>query len=81
MRSYKPKEAGQGNPPRAVAAWWLTHGAGLTNVKVGESLSMSPVAVSKALRWVDQQLANDSRGDVYRWIFYLKDLKGNRQCL
>ena len=66
----------QGNPPRAVAAWWLTHGAGLTNVKAGEYLSMSPVAVSKALRWVDQQLANDSRGDVYRWIFYLKDHKG-----
>ena len=56
----------QGNPPRAVAAWWLTHGADLTNVKAGEYLSMSSLAVSKALRWVDQQLASDAKGDVYR---------------
>jgi hypothetical protein len=66
----------QGNPPRAVAAWWLTHGAGLTNVKAGEHLKMSAVAVSKALHWIEQQLAGDASGDVYRWIYLLKDLKG-----
>ncbi len=66
----------QGNPPRAVAAWWLTHGAGLTNVKAGDYLKMSPVAVSRALHWVEQQLASDAKGDVYRWIYLLKDLKG-----
>ena len=65
-----------GNPPRAVAAWWLTHGAGLTNVSAGERLAMSPVAVSKVLRWVENQLASDANSDVYRWIFLLKDLKG-----
>ena len=66
----------RGNPPRAVAAWWLTHGAGLTNVSAGEHLAMSPVAVTKALRWVENQLATDATGDVYRWILLLKDLKG-----
>jgi len=66
----------RGNPPRAVAAWWLTHGAGLTNVSAGERLAMSPVAVSKALRWVEHQLANDADGDVGRWIFLLKERKG-----
>ncbi len=65
-----------GNPPRAVAAWGLTHRAGLTNVNAGEHLAMSPVAVSKALRWVENQLATDATGDVYRWIMLLKDLKG-----
>ncbi len=59
----------------AVAAWWLTHGAGLTNVQAGEQLAMSPVAVSKALRWVENQLASDAKSDVYRWIFLLKTLK------
>jgi hypothetical protein len=37
---------------------------------------MSPVAVTKALRWVGNQLATDANGDVYRWIFLLKDSKG-----
>lgn len=66
----------RGNPPRAVAAWWLTHGEGLTNVSAGEHLAMSPVAVSKALRWVEQQLGSDPNGEVYHWIFLLKDRKG-----
>jgi hypothetical protein len=45
-------------------------------VKAGEHLKMSAVAVSKALHWIEQQLAGDASGDVYRWIYLLKDLKG-----
>jgi hypothetical protein len=43
-------------------------------VSAGKRLAMSPLAVTKALRWVENQLATDANSDVYRWIFLLKDL-------
>ena len=73
---FRPVWPQDGNAPPGTQVPGLTHGAGLTNVSAGEHLAMSPVAVTKALRWVENQLATDAKGGVYRWIFLLKDLKG-----
>jgi REP element-mobilizing transposase RayT len=45
----KTKRGRSGNPARALAAWWLVFGAGLTNVEAGEQLGMTPEAVSKVI--------------------------------
>ncbi|MDD5309357.1 MAG: transposase [Deltaproteobacteria bacterium] len=44
----RTKRGRKGNPARVVAAWWLVHGAGLTNVEAGKALRMHPVRVSQA---------------------------------
>lgn len=63
----------EGNPARAVAAWWLTHGAGLTNVKASGHLKMTPVAVSRAIAHVKSQIVQNPEGDISRWVQLLKD--------
>jgi len=67
------KRGKQGNPVRGVAAWWLTHGVGLTNVKAGQFLNMTPVAVSKALARLQSQIVRDPTGDTAQWILKLRD--------
>jgi putative transposase len=64
-----------GNPARAVAAWWLTHGAGLTNVKAGQYLGMPPVAVCRAIAHVQSQLVKNPSGEIYRWVQLLREMK------
>jgi predicted transcriptional regulator len=62
----------QGNSVRAVAAWWLIHGAGLTNVQTGEILKMTPVAVSKALARIQSQIDRDRTCETAQWIRELR---------
>jgi REP element-mobilizing transposase RayT len=71
---YQTKRGKTGNPVRGVAAWWLTHGAGLTNVKAGQLLNMTPVAVSKALARLQTQLVRDPAGETAQWVLKLRDL-------
>jgi REP element-mobilizing transposase RayT len=74
-RELKQSKRGrEGNPARAVAAWWLTHGAGLTNVKAAAYLNMTPVAVSRVITKVKSQLVRNSEGEIYRWVQLLKDI-------
>jgi hypothetical protein len=62
----------QGNPVRAVASWWLIHGAGLTNVQTGEILKMTPVAVSKALARIQSQIDRDRACETAQWLRELR---------
>ncbi len=41
-----------GNLPRTLAAWWLHRGAAQTQLRTGETLGMSPVAVASAVHRV-----------------------------
>ena len=76
----KTKRGTVGNPARVLAAWVLTHEAGLTNVKAGEVLMMSPVAISKTLARVQNQLAANGTGKIAQWILMIGEgVKRNRQ--
>lgn len=59
----------EGNPTRALAVWWLVHGAGLSNLEVGKVLQLSPNAVSKILRKLRD---NPDAWGIYDWIRRLK---------
>jgi REP element-mobilizing transposase RayT len=72
----KTRRGRAGNPARAVAAWWLTHGAGLTNVRAGKYLDMTPVAVSRALAHVQSQLVRNRKGEISRWVHSLREMRG-----
>ena len=67
----KTKRGTVGNPARAIAAWFLTREAGLTNVKAGEILRMTPVAISKTLARVQNQLAINGTGKIAQWILII----------
>jgi len=56
-----------------VAAWWLTHGAGLSNGKAGDVLKMTPTAVSRSITRVQGQLAKNGTGQIGQWILAIKD--------
>ena len=47
---FSTQRGAAGNPARALAIWWLIHGARLTNAQVGEILSISPSAVSRIIK-------------------------------
>jgi hypothetical protein len=65
-----------GNPARVLAVWWLVYGAGQTNNQVGEILKMSPSAVSKILK----KLNNSSKRYLDGVVGYWQDiLKNNSQ--
>jgi REP element-mobilizing transposase RayT len=61
-----------GNPGRALAVWWLVHGAGLSNVKAGEVLNMSPVAVSKILAKIRENPREYAGGKLVKWMEALR---------
>ncbi|MDD5307457.1 MAG: transposase [Deltaproteobacteria bacterium] len=64
-----------GNLPRVVAAWWLVHGAGLTNVEAGRALRMHPVSVSQAAKRVRDGRGTDARIDAMASA--VEELAGN----
>lgn len=68
-----------GNPARAVAAWWLTHGAGLSNVIAGEVLKMTPPAVSRSITRVQGQLVKNGTGKIGQWILAIKEFDKKEQ--
>ena len=47
---YSTRRGPDGNPARALAIWWLIHGAGQTNAMVGEMMGISPSVVSRILK-------------------------------
>lgn len=59
-----------GNSVRALAAWWLVHGAGFTNVEASEMLGMTPGAVGKLLSKL-RTSRSYSDGKLREWMFAL----------
>jgi hypothetical protein len=66
------KRGRSGNPARALAAWWLVQGSGLSNVKAGNVLNMSPVAVSKTLAVLRDRPEEYAGGKLLKWMEALK---------
>ncbi|MDJ0765398.1 MAG: winged helix-turn-helix domain-containing protein [Myxococcota bacterium] len=56
-----------GNPARALAIWWLIHGAGQTNAQLGERLDISPSAVSRILKKYRDAPSKYLVGKIDRW--------------
>jgi REP element-mobilizing transposase RayT len=61
-----------GNAPRALALWWLIHGAGLSNVEVSGVLGISPSGISKILAQIRGGKRTYQEGNIARWIEQLK---------
>ncbi|MDJ0766222.1 MAG: hypothetical protein QNJ97_24785, partial [Myxococcota bacterium] len=61
-----------GNPYKALAVWWLIHGAGLSNIEAGAVLNLSPTAVSHILMKLRQNPSTYVGGRVWEWIQLLK---------
>jgi hypothetical protein len=57
---------------RALAVWWLIHGAGLSNVEAGKALHLSPNAVSKILRKLRDDPNGYGSGVIFDWMQKLK---------
>lgn len=62
----------KGNAARALAAWWLTCGAGLTNREAGCALQMSPSAVSKVLARIRSGPDSYHAGRLRAWFDQLR---------
>ncbi len=69
---FETRRGRAGNPVRALAAWWLTHGAGMSNIDAGRTLKMSSNAVCKVLKTLrDNPQAYGGR-IMIQWIQTLK---------
>jgi putative transposase len=68
----KGKRGRTGNAERALALWWLIHGAGLTNVSAGDLLGISPSAVSKILASI-RGGGGYHGGKIAKWIDALRE--------
>lgn len=67
-----------GNPVRALAAWWLVYGAGLSNTETGAQLGMSPSAVGKLLSKVRTNRSYQD-GQLRDWVVALEESAGKGQ--
>jgi REP element-mobilizing transposase RayT len=67
----KGKRGRSGNAERALALWWLIHGAGLTNVAAGSILGITPSAVSKIIARI-REGGGYHDGKITDWIDALR---------
>jgi REP element-mobilizing transposase RayT len=66
-----PRRGRMGNPARALAAWWLVYGAGLSNARAGALVGMSAGAVSKVMGRM-RSTRGALEGKLAEWMFELR---------
>ncbi len=62
-----------GNPARAVAAWWLIEGAGISHSEAAKVLQMSNRTLKRAVTRVRVEGVRRPDGDIVKWSNALKE--------